>query len=138
MSYFAKVQNNTVLNVIKAEKSFVDSYKDGIPGEWIQTSFNTRGGIHYGQDGKPSKDQSKALRKNYAGRGFIYDRERDAFYEPQPYPSWTLDEASCLWEPPVPRPDDPTKMYEWNEAARKWDEGTFEELQPEGSKPEGA
>lgn len=70
-------------------------------GTWIQTSYNAN------------------FRKNYAGTGFTYDAQRDAFIAPQPFPSWTLDEATCSWKPPVPRPSD-GKPYRWNEASLSW------------------
>jgi hypothetical protein len=83
----------------------------------LRTSYNTHGGIHY-TDGEPSEDQSKALRYNYAGLGFTYDADRDAFIPPQPYPSWVLDEATCLWEAPSPYPED--GEYFWDEPTASW------------------
>jgi hypothetical protein len=89
---------------------------------WKKTSYNTRGGIHYQADNNtPSIDQSKAFRKNYAGIGYYYDSIRDAFIPPKPFPSWTLDEFSCLWNPPIPYPND-GKMYQWNEEIGNWEE----------------
>lgn len=121
MGHYAKVVNGVVTNVIVAEPEFFQSFTDDSPGEWIQTSYNTRGGIHYVPDSDvPSEDQSKALRKNYARVGGVYDKERDAFYEPQPHPSWTLDETTCFWIPPVPYPAD-NDLYEWNEDTQTWD-----------------
>lgn len=85
-----------------------------------QTSYNTRGGIHYDPEtGLPSQDQSKAFRKNYAGVGYEYDPHRDAFIPPSPFPSWVLDESSCLWEAPVPLPQD-GKNYRWDEVTTSW------------------
>jgi len=119
MAHFAKVVNGTVSQVIVAEPEFFDTFVDSSPGTWIQTSYNTRGGIHYSPEtGEP--DGGVALRKNYAGIGFIYDAVRDAFYAPQPYPSWTLNEDSCVWEPPVAYPTD-GEMYNWNEETQSWD-----------------
>jgi hypothetical protein len=87
-----------------------------------RTSYNTRGGIHYQADNNtPSLDQSKAFRKNYAGIGYYYDSIRDAFIPPKPYPSWTLDEFSCLWQSPIPYPND-GKIYQWNEEIGNWEE----------------
>lgn len=84
-----------------------------------QTSYNTRGGVHYDPEtGEPSDDQSKALRKNYAGIGWTYDPERDAFIAAQPFPSWSLDEETCQWEPPIPYPGEPGFM--WDEDAGDW------------------
>lgn len=113
MAHFAKVSNGVVTKVIVAEQEFVDTYQDGEPGVWIQTSYNTHGGVH-SLGGTP-------LRKNYAGVGFIYDRYKDAFYEPQPYPSWTLNTTTCLWEPPVAYPSN-DKSYEWDETTKSWKE----------------
>jgi hypothetical protein len=126
MSHFAKVVNDIVVQVIVAELEFFDTFVDTSPGEWIQTSYNTRGGVHY-QPGTsiPSEDQSKALRKNGAGLGFTYDRRRDAFIPPKPYPSWTLVEETCQWASPVPKPTD-GKNYFWNEEILNWVELTEE------------
>ena len=98
MSHFAKVENGVVTQVIVAEKEFIDMIADSTC-EWVQTSYNTRGGIHYKPNShEPSEDQSKALRKNYAGIGYAYDKERDAFIPPKPDEgNWVLDEATCLW-----------------------------------------
>lgn len=126
MAHYAKVVDGLVVRVIVAEADFFESFVDDSPGAWIQTSYSTIGGVHYiqnddGSVGDPSEDQSKALRKNYAGLGYIYDADRDAFYSNQPFPSWTLDEDSCLWKAPVPHPND-GKAYMWNESASKWTE----------------
>ena len=87
-----------------------------------RTSYNTRGGVHYQADNNtPSIDQSKSFRKNYAGIGYYYDSIRDAFIPPKPFPSWTLNEDSCLWDSPVPYPND-GKMYRWNEDILNWQE----------------
>jgi len=119
MAHFAKVVNGTVSQVIVAEPEFFDTFVDSSPGTWIQTSYNTRGGVHYSPEtGEP--DGGVALRKNYAGIGFTYDATRDAFYAPQPYPSWTLNETSCIWEPPVAYPTD-GERYDWNEETQSWD-----------------
>ncbi len=119
MAHYAKVLNQIVQRVIVAEASFFTSFVDDSPGEWIQTSYNTRGGVHYQPNSDtPSDDQSKALRKNYAGVGFNYDGT--GFYAPQPYASWTLNSTSYLWEAPVAYPDD-GQVYTWNEADQQWD-----------------
>jgi hypothetical protein len=124
MSHYAKVVNNIVTSVIVAEQDFINTYDDGVPGQWIQTSYNTRGGIHYQPNTSiPSDDQSKALRKNYAGIGYSYDSERDAFIPPKPYNSWILDEDTCLWISPIPNPSD-GKQYRWDEASLSWIEMT--------------
>jgi hypothetical protein len=120
MSHYAKVVNGIVTKVIVAEPEFFDNFVDDSAGEWIQTSYNTRGGIHYQPDSDtPSDDQSKALRKNYAGIGYSYDAERDAFIPPKPYNSWVLNAASCFWEPPTPYPEN-SHNYDWNEAEQQW------------------
>ena len=115
MSHFAKVENGLVTQVVVAEQEFIDT---GALGHgWIQTSYNTRGGVHYGQDGQPSVREQ--LRKNYAGVGYAYDEQRDAFIPPQPYPSWLLNEDTCLWDAPTPMPVD-DKRYAWDEASTSW------------------
>ena len=118
MAHFAKVVDGTVTQVIVAEPEFFETFVDSSPGQWIQTSYNTRGGVHYDQDGNP--DDGTALRKNYAGIGFTYDADKDAFIPPQPYASWTLNDDTCLWESPVAYPDD-GQMYVWNEDTTSWD-----------------
>lgn len=85
---------------------------------WVETSDATYGGVHY-TDGEPSADQSKALRYNYAGIGFTYDTDRDAFIPPKPYQSWELDEAACLWLAPIPYPGD-GGMSTWDESEGNW------------------
>ena len=117
MAHFAKVENGIVTKVIVAEPEFFETFVDDSPGEWIQTSYNTRGGVHYDADNQP--DGGTALRKNFAGVGFTYDVSRDAFYTPQPYASWTLHEDSCTWQPPVVLPDD-GNSYRWDEDTTSW------------------
>jgi len=111
MAHFAKVNNGVVVQVIVAEPEFFDIFVDSSPGQWLQTSYNTYGGVHV-NGGTP-------LRKNYAGLGFTYDSTRDAFIPPKPYASWTLNEDTCLWGAPVAYPDD-GKQYTWNEATQAW------------------
>jgi len=125
VSHFAKVNpEGIVTNVIVAEPEFFTTFIDVSPGSWVQTSYNTRGGVYYDPEtGLPSADQSKALRKNYACIGFTYDHKKDAFIPPQPFPSWTLNSFSCLWEPPIPYPTD-GNAYVWNETNKSWDEDT--------------
>lgn len=117
MSHYAKVVDGKVVQVIVAEAEFFESFVDSSPGEWIQTSYNTRGNVHYGQDGHP--DGGEALRGNYAGLGFTYDRQNDVFYPPQPFLSWALNTSTWTWEPPVPYPTD-GKMYMWDETTTSW------------------
>jgi len=126
MGHFAKVSNGIVTRVIVAEADFFNNFVDDSPGKWIQTSYNTRGGVHYQPNtNEPSEDQSKALRKNYAGIGYSYDSTRDAFIPPQPFNSWTLNEDTCLWDSPVPYPTD-GKLYKWNEEILNWEEVIIE------------
>lgn len=121
MAHYAKVLDGKVVNVISSDSP---PSIDTSPGEWILTSYNTRGGVHYDPTtGQPSADQSKALRKNYAGIGYTYDAQRDAFYSSQSYPSWILNEDTCFWEAPVAMPSD-GKMYNWNESQQQWEEIT--------------
>jgi hypothetical protein len=110
MAHFARVLNGKVQEVIIAEQEFIDNMVADAPGQWIQTSYNTKRGVHQ-NGGTP-------LRKNFAGIGFIYDQARDAFYEPSPFPSWTLNEEGCYWEAPVAKPDGD---YRWNEETETWD-----------------
>jgi len=124
MAHYAKVTDGKVTRVIVAEAEFFKTFVDDSPGDWIQTSYNTRGGIHYQPNSDtPSSDQSKALRKNYAGLGWTYDSEKDAFYAPQPYASWTLNTTTYLWEAPTAKPTD-GKPYRWDEASKSWVEIT--------------
>ena len=113
MGHFAKVVDSKVVQVIVAEPEFFDTFVDSSPGQWIQTSYNTQGGVH--------KNGGTPLRKNYAGIGYIYDAVRDAFIPPQPFASWLLNNDTCLWEAPVAMPTD-GKPYEWNEATTSWKE----------------
>ena len=103
MSHFAKLNNNTVTKVIVAEKDFINSGKVGDEFLWVQTSYNNN------------------FRKNFAGVGDTYDSVKDAFYAPSPFPSWVLNETTCLWEAPTASPDD-GKFYEWDEATTNWKE----------------
>jgi hypothetical protein len=117
MAHFAKVENGIVTDVIVADQSFIDSGTVG--SGWIQTSYNTHGNIHYGSDGTP--DGGVALRKNYAAVGDYYDAEADAFYTKRPYPSWTLDKNTFLWNPPSPYPVTGL-VYYWDEDTLSWQE----------------
>lgn len=133
MSHFAKVVDGVVEAVIVAEQDFVDTQE----GIWVQTSYNARGGQHFSYrlenqeqvdgDGNnvtlsvevPYADGGSGLRKNYARVGSIYDAGRDAFYEEKPFPSWSLNENTCLWDAPTAYPDD-GKDYNWNEDSLAW------------------
>jgi hypothetical protein len=105
VSNFAKVVDGIVEQVIVAEQDFVDA----LPGQWVQTSYNTYGNQH---------PENRPLRGNYAGIGYTYDSLNDKFYAPSPYPSWVLN-TSWLWEAPVPKPTD-GKKYGWDETTVSW------------------
>lgn len=125
MSHYAKVDSGIVIKVIKANEDFFDTFVDDSPGQWIRTSYNTRGGVYYEPNSNtPSADQSKALRKNFASIGGTYDSVRDAFYAPKKFNSWVLNESTCVWEAPVALPSD-GKEYEWDEENGQW--STIEE-----------
>jgi hypothetical protein len=114
MSHFAKVIDGIVTEVLVIEQDVIDTGLFGDPTLWMQTSYNTYGGQH--PEGRP-------LRKNYAGIGYTYDAVRDAFIPPSPFPSWTLNEETCLWDAPTAKPDD-GKLYTWDEATLAWVEVT--------------
>ena len=111
MSHFAKVESGVVTEVIVATQAEINTEHHGDAFLWIQTSYNNN------------------FRKNYAGVGFTYDKTRDAFYAPQPYPSWTLVEDTCLWEAPLAYPTDGAvdKTYTWDEDTTSWVETVIEE-----------
>ena len=113
MAHFAKVVNNIVEQVIVAEQDFIDSGAVGNPENWIQTSYNTYGGVH--------KLGGTPFRKNFAGVGFTYNIEKDAFIPPKPlqYESWVLNEEKCIWEAPIEMPSD-GKPYYWDEELLEW------------------
>jgi hypothetical protein len=128
MSYFANVPTITdgkgiVNDVIKADQDVIDSGSFGNANLWWQTSYNTRGNVHYGQNGQP--DGGVALRANYAGIGYtldttiVQDGVVGVFYAPQPYPSWILSLQTYLWEAPVPYPND-GQTYVWDEITLSW------------------
>ena len=119
MTHFAEVQDGTVQRVIVAEQDFIDSGAVGDASNWVQTSYNTKGGIHYAPNSN-DPDGGIALRINYAGIGYTYDEGRNAFIPPKPYDSWILDEPTCTWETPVPYPNDDNR-YVWNEETQAWD-----------------
>jgi hypothetical protein len=114
MAHFAKIENNIVTQVnVVDEEYFAANRETRYTGQWIQTSYNTQGGVHL-LGGTP-------LRKNYAGIGFTYDEERDAFIPPKLYSKWILNEDTCQWEAPVPYPQD-DKDYVWNDNKGEWEE----------------
>ena len=127
MAYFAKIDDNNIVVTVVAvhdNELLVDNAENEAQGikflnatykvdnvNWKQTSYNTHGGVHSG-GGTP-------LRKNYAGIGYTYDASRDAFIPPQKYASWTLNDSTCNWDPPVAEPND-GKRYVWSEDDTAW------------------
>lgn len=129
MGHFAKVTNGKVVNVIVAEPEFFTYYVDKSPGEWVKTSYNICGGVYFDPaTGLPAEDQSviegdeARERKNYAGIGYFYDGV--GFYPPQPFPSWTFNETTYLWDPPIARPELTESQIE-NGAGYRWDEDAY-------------
>lgn len=115
MAHFAEIENGIVKRVLVIEQSVLNTGLWGNPANWVQTSYNTHGGVYVnGTTGTP-------LRKNFAGKGDTYDKVRDAFISPRPmeYLSWILDENTCKWKAPVPYPTD-GKQYYWSEKDLKW------------------
>lgn len=128
MAHFAKIGlNNKVIQIVRiSNDELLDSNGNEVEingvnfltqltgwAIWKQTSYNTQRGVHLDSDGTP-------LRKNFAGIGFTYDEDRDAFIPPKPFASWTLNESTCMWDPPTPHPND-GKLYDWNEGTTSWD-----------------
>ena len=137
MPYFAKIQPTantsiyTVLEVISADQTFIDSGAVGDPSVWIQTSYNTYGNVHYAPSppAQPdTPDGGTPVRANYAGIGYTYDTSYTVgdyvgvFYAPSPYPSWVLNTSTFLWEAPTPPGPAPTTggPWFWDEATRSW------------------
>ena len=125
MAHYAKVENSIVTEVIVAEQDFIDSLPD--KEKWVQTSYNTRGGKHYAPNSN-IEDDGTPIRYNYAGPGYTYDYGNDAFYSPQPYPSWTLNKTTYEWQAPIGYPND-GKDYIWNESSTSWKEITQTEFE---------
>ena len=124
MSHFAKLDENNIVTFVTKGRQEDDGREqelfDRTGDVYRQTSYNTRGGIHYNSEtGEVSEDQSKAFRKNYAGVGYTYDELLDAFIPPQPFESWLLDLDTCLWDAPVAYPTD-GEMYAWDEDSVAW------------------
>lgn len=122
MAHYAVLDENNIVTFVHVGK---DEHENNVNWEEYynakRTSYNTRGGIHYDPiTNEPSSDQSKAFRKNFAGVGFKYDSQRDAFIPPKFYNSWVLNEETCLWEPPIKPPNDGNNYY-WNEETLTWD-----------------
>lgn len=128
MAHFAKLDENNMVVFVTVGRQEDDGKEleltERTGDVYKQTSYNTHGGMHYNPEtGEPSADQSKALRFNYAGIGFLYDAERDAFIPPKPFESWVLDETTCLWVAPIPYPEDGAS-YSWDEEVGDWVEVT--------------
>jgi hypothetical protein len=126
MAHFAKLDKNNVVVFVTVGRDEDDGKENELSKKtgdvYRQTSYNTRAGVYYDpKTGKPSKDQSKALRYNYAGIGFTYDEDRDAFIPPKPYNSWLLEDATCLWAAPIAHPEGGGN-YVWDEDAGDWAE----------------
>ena len=132
MAHFAELdENNIVIRVLvvpdeqenRGQQYLAEDLNFG--GIWVQTSRNTQGGVYLDSEThEPTLDQSKAFRKNFAGPGYIYDEERDAFIPPKPFESWSLDEETCWWEPPTPMPETGGPWI-WNEELGEWEEFIF-------------
>ena len=137
MAHYAKISNNNIVEqvvVVNNEDTLDENGNEseifgiqflknllGLDTNWLKTSYNTRGGIYrHPVTNEILGDQSKAFRKNYAQIGYIYDEQRDAFIPPKPFPSWILNEFSCLWEAPIPRPTG-NNFDKWNEETQSWD-----------------
>ena len=140
MAHWAKINRDNIVESVVVTDNI--SEDDGeyfvhnvLGGNWVKTSVNTFGGIHYTQEldelGNkiPSSDQSKALRFNYAGIGFTYDADADAFVPPKPYDSWVLDESTYSWAAPVDEPEG--NLHEWDESTISW-----VAIEPEMTDPE--
>ena len=116
MAHFAKLDENNVVVFVTAGRDEDDGKENELTERtgdvYKQTSYNTVGGVHL-LGGKP-------FRKNYAGIGYTYDEQRDAFIPPKPFPSWILNEETCLWNSPVDIPTD-GKKYIWNESILGWE-----------------
>ena len=128
MAHFAELDENDIVLrvVVVSDENAIDGEvfcNNLLGGSWKQTSYNTHGGVHYDPDTR-TPDDGVAFRKNYAGKGYVFDDGRDAFMTAQPYPSWTLDEDTCYWEPPVPKPVPPLAesggYYKWDEPTVNW------------------
>lgn len=118
MGHYAKVVDSKVVQVIVAEADFFNTFVDSSPGQWLQTSYNTRGNVHYLPNSQEPSGQP-AVRGNYAGLGYTYDAQNDVFYAPKPFASWIMDEATWTWKSPVEMPTE-GGPYSWDEATQNW------------------
>lgn len=129
MAHFAEVKDGIVQRVIVASREFINSGAVGDPANWIQTSYNTSAGQYTRGSTENEKlslktsgteaDKLARNRKNYAGIGYAYDKDLDAFIPPQPHKSWTLDKETCQWIAPKEYPAD-GKQYRWDEDKQDW------------------
>lgn len=124
MPHFAKLNKDNIVEIVLVGRVEDDGKEDELTARtgdvYKQTSYNTYGGVHYDSiTNQPSDTQHKAFRKNFAGVGFIYDVQRDAFIAPKPFASWVLNENTCCWDAPTPMPQD-GKMYKWDEPTTSW------------------
>jgi len=125
VGHWANIRSdNRVRRVVVADDDQQEWLESALGGTWLQTSYNTRGGVHYDPEtGEPSADQSKALRFNYAGIGYTFDPDKGtdgAFIPPKPFESWVLDETTCLWVAPVAMPERRAGLHVWDESAGEW------------------
>jgi hypothetical protein len=126
MSQFAQIdENNIVQRVLVIDQAEIDTGNWGDPASFVQTSYNTRGGVYYTPNtNTPDPDQSKAFRKNFAGIGYTWlpnGPDGEGFVPPSPYPSWVMNSFSYLWEAPVPMPvPNNPPFYIWDEATLSW------------------
>lgn len=116
-------QNDNGVMVGGSSENWEDFYSKQKNQVCKRTSYNTKGNVYY-VDNKPTNLHHKTFRKNAAGIGYYYDSIRDAFIPPKPFPSWILDEDTCLWQSPIPYPND-GKIYQWNEETGNWEEINF-------------
>jgi len=121
MAHFAKLDKNNIVTFVtvgsNADRGDEQALSERTGDTYKQTSYNTKGGVHYGQNGQP--DGGVPLRANYAGIGYIYDPINDVFYAPQPYPSWTISAPAWIWQAPTPMPTD-GQAYIWDESTLSW------------------
>jgi hypothetical protein len=122
MAYFAKTLNGKVIDVMVCDPSYFDTFQDTSPGTWIETDKYARGGIQYDTNWQPIPNVIP-LRANYAYISGNYDSVNDVFYDPQPFPSWTISAPTWTWTAPVPYPND-GGVYDWNETTKQWVEVT--------------
>jgi hypothetical protein len=118
MAHFAKVEDGIVTRVIVADQDFIDSGAVGEPSQWIQTSYSASAGEYIDVSTGSVRPEKTALRKNFAGVGYAYDKVLDAFIPPKPYNSWVLNEETCQWEAPKEKPTD--AKYYWDEEKLDW------------------